>query len=199
MDSASNLPAVDSRFQSQTYLLKRRILKLVGSDFMIYDPSGRLCFFVNQKGFKLKEDITVFSDETKSQALLSIKARQIMDFSASYDIVDAVSGQRIGVFKRKGWNSILRDEWVICDGNEIEIATLIEDSMIFALLRRFLSNLIPQNYDVLMGGIRVVDLRQNFNPFSYHLNIDLSQRGSFDPRLGIVAAVMLAAIEGRQR
>jgi hypothetical protein len=68
------------------------------------------------------------------------------------------------------------------------------------LVRRFLLNLIPQNYDLLVDGRRVADFRQNFNPFSYHLNIDFSEdtQGRVDRRLGIAAAVLIAAIEGRQ-
>ena len=44
--------------------------------------------FSEQKMFRLREDIRVYSDESKSQEVLSIKARQILDFSAAYDVVD---------------------------------------------------------------------------------------------------------------
>ncbi|HET9914937.1 MAG TPA: hypothetical protein VFQ13_23815, partial [Anaerolineales bacterium] len=62
-------------FQFPTYLLKRQALALTGK-FRIYDPAGRLVLFSEQKMFKLREDIRVFSDESKSQEVLSIKARQ---------------------------------------------------------------------------------------------------------------------------
>lgn len=188
----------DARWSHAHYSLKKQIFKLVGSNFFIYDPSGNLAFFVHQKGFKLKEDIRIFADDKQQVELVRISARSVMDFSAAYDVFDSPTGQKVGVLKRKGWASIARDEWRVCDQNEVELATLIEDNIALALARRLLTNLIPQNYDLLIGGNRAMDFRQNFNPFSYHLNVIFEPGYNFDKRLGIAAAVMLAAIEGRQ-
>ena len=44
--------------------------------------------FSEQKMFRLREDIRVYDSEDKSREVLNIKARQIMDFSAAYDVVD---------------------------------------------------------------------------------------------------------------
>ena len=186
-------------FQANQYLLKRQVFALTGK-FRFYDPGGKLVLFSEQKMFKLREDIRVFSDEVKTQEVLMIKARQIIDFSAAYDVVDSAAMQKVGALRRKGLASMLRDEWEILDVNDTVIAKLIEDSMGLALVRRFLSNLVPQNYDVLMGAERVADLKQNFNPFSYQLNLDFSMDPNqrLDRRLGIAAGILLAAVEGRQ-
>lgn len=194
-------PSLDARWKHPSYYLKRQLLKLIGAGFFLYDSNNAVAFYVQQKGFKLKEDIRFYTDEQKTQEVLSIAARQVMDFSASYDVTDSTTGQRVGVLKRKGMKSILRDEWLVCDANEVQLATLVEDSMAMALIRRFLTALIPQNYDMLVGTQRVVDIRQNFNPFSYHLNIVMEQgvQNPVDPRVVLAAAVLLAAIEGRQK
>jgi hypothetical protein len=78
--------------------------------------------------------------------------------------------------------------------------TLFEDSMQLALIRRFLANLIPQNYDISVGGTTVADLKQRFNLFRYELDIDFSMdtANQLDRRLGIAAGILLAAVEGRQ-
>ena len=183
------------------YELKRQMFKLVGADFRIYDGVGSLVMFSHQKGFRLKEEIRVYTDETKQHESLVIQARQIMDFSAAYDVWDPVARQKVGALKRKGWKSILRDEWIVMDADDREIAVVIEDSALLALLRRFLSNLIPQNYDMLVNGTtQVADYRQHWNPFLYWLSMDFSMdRGSgIDPRLKIAMGVLLAAIERRQ-
>ena len=131
--------------------------------------------FSEQKMFKLREDIRVYSDEGKTQEVLSIKARQIMDFSASYDVVDTAMNQKVGVLRRKGLRSILRDEWEVLDANDNMIGLIFEDSIGLALLRRFLlGSWLPQNYDITLGQTRVGDLRQNFNLFRYELNLDFS-------------------------
>ncbi len=184
------------------YTLKRQLLKLVGNNFRIYDPAGQLVAFVNQKGFRLKEDIRVYSDEAATQEVMVIQARQIMDFSAAYDIWDSTTQTKIGAMRRKGWSSIIRDEWEVLDPMDQVIGTLIEDSIALALVRRFLSALVPQNYDMIMfDGRKVVDLKQNFNPFSYHLNIDFTMdpQATLDRRMGLAGAILLAAIEGKQR
>jgi uncharacterized protein YxjI len=186
-------------FQYNQYLLKRQVFALTGK-FRIYEPGGNLVLFSEQKMFKLREDIRVFSDESKMQEILMIKARQIIDFSAAYDVVDSASAQKVGVLRRKGLASILRDEWEILDAGDNLIGSLFEDSMGLALIRRILSNLVPQNYDITIGTERVADLKQNFNPFTYQLNMDFSMdiNKRLDRRLGIAAGILLAAVEGRQ-
>lgn len=186
-------------FQHNQYLLKRQVFALAGK-FRFYNPSGQLVLFSEQKMFKLREDIRVFSDESKTQEVLMIKARQIIDFSAAYDVVDSATGQKVGALRRKGLASILRDEWEILDVGDNVIGKLFEDSMGLALVRRFLTGLIPQNYDITIGTERVADLKQAFNPFAYQLNVDFSMdvNQRLDRRVGIAAGILLAAIEGRQ-
>ncbi|MDL1911188.1 hypothetical protein FBQ81_10980 [Chloroflexi bacterium CFX6] len=187
-------------FRHPRYLLKRQVFALTGK-FRFYDPTGNLVMFSEQKMFKLREDIRVYSDESKSQEVLSVKARQIIDFAAAYDVVDTAMNQKVGALRRKGWSSILRDEWQVLDANDNQIGVLFEDSMGLALLRRFLlGSWLPQNYDLTLGEARVADLRQNFNLFRYELNLDFSMdiAHALDRRLGIAAGILLAAVEGRQ-
>lgn len=187
-------------FQYSNYLLKRQALALTGK-FRFYDPMGNLVMFSEQKMFKLREDIRVYADESKTREVLSIKARQIVDFSAAYDVVDTEFNQKVGALRRKGWESMLRDEWEVLDANDNVIGKLFEDTMGLALLRRFLlGSWLPQNYDITLGTTRVADLRQNFNLFRYELNLDFSMDPSqnLDRRLGIAAGILLAVVEGRQ-
>jgi hypothetical protein len=187
-------------FQHQKYLLKRQVFALAGT-FRVFDPMENLVMFSQQKMFKLKEDIRVFSDENKTQEVLSIQARQILDFSAAYDVVDSAMNQKVGTLRRKGWSSMLRDEWQVLDANDNQIGKLFEDSIGLALLRRFLlGSWLPQNYDITFGEQRVADLKQRFNLFRYELDIDMSMdaQRQLDPRLGIAAGILLAAVEGKQ-
>ena len=187
-------------FQFPTYLLKRQAIALTGK-FRFYDPAGRLIMFSEQKMFRLREDIRVYDSEDKSREVLSVKARQIMDFSASYDVVDTELNQKVGVLRRKGLRSILRDEWEVLDANDQLIGQLFEDSVGMALLRRLLlGSWLPQNYDMTVGETRVADLKQNFKLFRYELNLDFSMdtTNRLDRRVGIAAGILLAAVEGKQ-
>ncbi len=187
-------------FQHQNYVLKRQAIALTGR-FRFYDPLGNLVLFSEQKMFKLREDIRVYADEAKTQEVLSIQARQIVDFSAAYDVFDSASGQKVGTLRRKGLRSLLRDEWEVLDANGTLKGLLFEDSMGLALLRRLvLGSWLPQNYDITFGETRVADIKQNFNLFRYELNLDFSMDTAnlLDRRLGIAAGILLAAVEGRQ-
>ena len=187
-------------FQHPRYLLKRQAIALTGK-FRFYDPMGTQVMFSEQRMFRLREDIRVYSDESKTQEVLSIKARQIIDFSAAYDVVDTAMNQKVGALRRKGLRSLLRDEWEVLDANDKVVGLLFEDSIGLALLRRLvLGSWLPQNYDITFGETRVGDLRQNFNLFRYELNLDFSMDVShmLDRRLGIAAGILLAAVEGKE-
>ncbi len=187
-------------FQFPNYLLRRQAIALTGK-FRFYDPAGRLVMFSEQKMFRLKEDIRIYGDESKTQEVLSIQARQIMDFSAAYDVVDTQLNQTVGALRRKGWSSLVRDEWEVLDASDNVIARLFEDSIGLALLRRLLlGSWLPQNYDIAMGETRVADLKQRFNLFRYEMDLDFSMDPSsrLDRRIGIAAAVLLATVEGKQ-
>ena len=188
-----------SAFMHNKYLLKRQAIALTGK-FRFYDPSGNLVLFSEQKMFKFKEDIRVYSDESKTQEILIVKARQVIDFSAAYDVIDASNNEHVGTLRRKGLKSMLRDEWEILNSSGQVIGALFEDSMGLALVRRLLVSLIPQNYDISMGQSVVADLKQRFNPFRYELDLDFSMdtANQLDRRLGIAAGILLAAVEGKQ-
>ena len=185
---------------SDSYMARKAIFSFLGSKFHIYDRDGNLCFFVHQKGFKLKEAITVYRDEDKNQPLLEIQARSIMDFSGTYDVTDVSTGETVGALQRQGMKSMLRDEWHIKDPGGEVLAIVQEDSMALAMVRRFLSNLVPQSFTATMGDKPVAKFDQHFNPFvaKYDLDFTMDPDESLDRRLGIAAVVLLLAIEGRQ-
>jgi len=187
-------------FQYDQYTLKRQVLALTGK-FRIYNPGGDMVLYSQQKMFRLKEDIRVYADESRSQELLYIRARQILDFSAAYDVIDSIYSTKVGVLRRKGLRSLMRDEWELLDAQDRPVGLLQEDSLNRALLRRFLlGKLLPQDYDLLIGDRRVADLRQRFTFFGYVMDLDFSMDTTqqLDHRLGIAAAILLATIEGRQ-
>lgn len=191
---------MSASFSSPTYLVRRKVFTLAGAAFHIFDGEGRLVLFSKLKAFRLKEDIRLFTGEDMREELLAIRARKVLDISATYDVTDSRTGEKVGAVQRKGLRSVLRDEWVLRDATDREIGTVREDSVGLALLRRFLTNLVPQSFDVEVAGQKVATVRQNFNPFVLKLAVDFSgdRAGLLDRRLGLAAVVLLCAIEGRQ-
>lgn len=67
-----------------------------------------------------------------------------------------------------------------------------------ALLRRFLTNLVPQTFHLRAASGGTAELKQRFNPFVYNLEVTVPHDIGLDRRLVFAAAILLAAIEGRQ-
>jgi uncharacterized protein YxjI len=192
-------PAVPERFSDDHFYAKEKLFSFVHSKFYIYGPDETtLRFFVKQKGFKLKEAITVYGEEEMETEHLKIQARNVLDFSGTYD-VETPDGEQVGALRRKGAKSLFRDEWEILNPADQVLGTIQEDSTGLALLRRVFSTLIPQTYHVTVEGQTVGTLSQRFWPFSPRFDIDFSaNEGHLDPRLAVATIVVLLAIEGRQ-
>ncbi|RZT26390.1 hypothetical protein EV649_0134 [Kribbella sp. VKM Ac-2569] len=84
---------------------------------------GALLAFAQQKRMAFKEQVTFYSDDTKTQPVFSFKARKTIDLGSGYDVYDA-DGQAIGWFKKEFGKSLLRSSWqlsaagVEADGTE---------------------------------------------------------------------------------
>lgn len=191
------------RFAHPTYTIRKTFFKIFGESFRVFDPEEKLVLFCKLKAFKLKEDIRLYSDEDMQRELLVIKARSVIDFGATYDVVDPVSNENVGSLRRKGLKSILKDEWLILDPAGQEIGKITEDSTFKALVRRFVDMaalLMPQAYTVEASGQKVAEFRQRFNPIVQRLVLDFTPdtQGLLDRRLGVAAGILMAAIEGRE-
>ena len=201
-DTTDKSESVDYLEQDH-YWVRRKVLKLFGGSFHIYDSKDELVLFSSQKAFKMKEDIRVFSDESMNDERLVIQARSVIDFSAAYDVVDSASGEKLGAFRRKGLKSLFKDSWELLDNSENVLGKLQEDSGCAALVRRFgggLAALIPQSFFLEIDGKRAVTYSQRFNPFIFKMDVNLEKgsRELLDPRMALAGAILLVAIEGRQ-
>jgi hypothetical protein len=183
------------------FTIRRKVFTILGAKFHIYNAEGRLLGFCKQKAFKLKEDIRVYTDETMSDERLVIKARSAIDFSAAYDIVDSREQQKIGALRRKGFKSLLRDEWQVLDESDHEIGTVREDNALLSFLRRwdYLNVLIPQKFHLRdHSGAELAQLRTHFNPFVHRMTVSVFPECPLDPMLVLAAGILITAIEGRQ-
>lgn len=190
-------------FEHDTYFAKMKFFKLFGNAIRIFDEQREnLLLYVKQKAFKLKEDITIFSDEQETKPVLKINARNILDFSAAYDVTDVATGEKLGVLRRKGMmSSFVMDAWEILDKNDAVIGKIQEDSWVMALIRRYLANIIPQKFNISIGDQPVGVAKQTWNPFLPQMRVDFTADTAkkLDRRLGLAAIVLLQVIEGKQK
>ena len=100
----------------------------LASDFNITDRNGNYVAYVRQKMFRLKEDVIVFSDESRTKELFNIKANQWIDFNSSYMMTDLLTGKKFGSLARKGVRSIWKARYDIIDENDKPIYQINEDN-----------------------------------------------------------------------
>ncbi|DAC70841.1 MAG TPA: hypothetical protein D7I12_01265 [Candidatus Poseidoniales archaeon] len=191
-------------FESDGYMVRQKVMKILGEEFHIYsDESMRsMIGYSKMAALKLKEDIRVYSDESKSTELLIIKQKGILDFTGGFSIVDGQTGESLGTLRRKAMKSILRDSWMLIDDKENVIGSLGEESGGLALVRRFipyLTILFPQQFHLRVNGAKgAVKYTQKMNPFVHKLSVSGVKSSGVDPRIAAAAAVLLIAIEGKQ-
>ncbi len=109
------------------FSMKQRITMMANKyELIVTNPDGsdgQLLAFAQQKRMAFKEQVTFYTDDTKSQPVFSFKARKAIDLGSGYDVYDA-NGQSIGWFKKEFGKSLLRSSWqlsapgVDADGTE---------------------------------------------------------------------------------
>jgi hypothetical protein len=96
------------------FFIRQRITVMVNRyEIRVANPDGsegQLMAFAEQKRMKLKEEITFFTDESKTRAVFSFKARQRLDVHAEHDVYDE-GGRVIGFFSKQFGASLLRSTW----------------------------------------------------------------------------------------
>ena len=95
---------------------------------------GQLMGVAEQKRLAFKEQVTFYSDETKSRPVFGFKARQRMDLAATYDVTDA-TGTPIGSFRKEFKKSLLRSTWQLTATDGLQ-ATGTERNQNVAIARR---------------------------------------------------------------
>lgn len=113
----------------------------LSSDFNITDKNGNYVAYVRQKMFKLKEDVIIFNDETRSRELFRIQANQWIDFNASYSITDLENGKIFGRLARQGMRSLWKSHYDVLDENSVLKYQISEDNAWVKVLDGFIGEI----------------------------------------------------------
>jgi uncharacterized protein YxjI len=164
--------------------------------------------FVEQKRMKLKEDLRAYTDDSKSAEVFRIKARQVFDPRARYDVTDA-GGTPVGQLGKVFGRSLLRSTWRIYDTAGNEVGWARERNMFVALFRRFVGFVpfiggfadwvpIPYHFDYFAGDTRIGGLERILGVRDrYRLDVSGDAERRIDRRLVLALAVGLDALQAR--
>lgn len=88
------------------YPIQLRFKKVtLTNEMRVIDANGQNLAYVRQKLLKFKEEVVVFSDQTKTTELFKIKADKVIDWSPTYTLYD-LHGNALASTKRSGARSL---------------------------------------------------------------------------------------------
>lgn len=140
--SAQDLTGIE-RFaveQKITMMVNRYVVRALGPN----DEPGPVLAVAQQKRMAFKEQVTFYTDESRTTPVFGFRSRQRMDLGATYDVTDA-NGMTIGSFRKDFGRSLLRSTWHLESRGVTAVGQ--ERSANVAVLRR-VWDLIPVVGDV---------------------------------------------------
>jgi hypothetical protein len=161
------------------------------------DEAGTPVAFVRQKKLAIREDLRFFADESESEELFRVKARQVVDVGGRYDVTTP-AGERIGVLQRRFAQTLLRTTWTVLDADEGPIAEVSESSMARAVLRRVVDVPLLYHFSILVDGKQVGEVKRVLtlrDRYVMTLGGDFDRR--IDRRLAVALLVVLDALQSR--
>jgi uncharacterized protein YxjI len=207
------MPALVDPNEHDRFILRQRIRPIINQyEFSLPtsdDQPGEPFCFVEQKRFKFKEDIRFFTDESKQQELLRIKARQRFDPRARYDVTGP-SGEKVGEIQKVFGMSLIRSTYTMFDASGAETATAQERNLAVALFRRlvgfvpYVGNFadwlpIPYHFEFRRGDeLLGTHSRQTFKLRDvYTIDMTADRERKIDRRLVLAIAVGMDALQAR--
>jgi uncharacterized protein YxjI len=190
--------------QAQPRLLMRQKLTLMVNRYVVAVEApgggeGEMVAFAEQKRLAFREEVTLYTDESRRAVLCRFKARQILDVGASYDVWDH-AGNQIGMFRKDFAKSLLRSTWHLEQQGVAAVGQ--ERSAAVAVIRRIwemvsdIPFFIPYHFDFTAADGRPllsVDKTTNFRD-RYLVTM---HEPTLDRRLAIAVAVALDALQSR--
>ncbi|GIJ76019.1 Uncharacterized protein YxjI [Micromonospora phaseoli] len=189
----------DSLQAQQQFHIRQRVRFMV-NQYEVHSVApdgseGGLLAFAQQKRLAFKEQVTIYTDDSKQQPLLGFKARQRLDLGATYDVTDH-AGNPIGLFRKDFAQSLLRSTWHVEQAG-LPNVTGQERSMPVALVRRFVESLswLPYHFDFVADGQPIFTVVKKWGLRDRYV-VEI-QNPQIDRRLVIAMAVALDALQGR--
>lgn len=103
--------------------------------------NGAPLAFAEQAKMKIREKISFYADEQKTDLKFTLRAEKVMDLHGRYFIEDA-AGVLIGSFKKDFGRSLFSSTWLVSDATGNQVFTFAEENALLAILRR-ISDFIP--------------------------------------------------------
>src|SRR6185436_2122529 len=103
------------------YIIKRKFWSFFERVFRVWTGDGQLIMYIQHPLLRLREEFMVYEDEAQTRPLLRVKSRQVIAINFEYEITEASSGRVLGVVRKQGLSSLVRDRFTLLDAAGAEI------------------------------------------------------------------------------
>jgi hypothetical protein len=197
---------------------RRKFFKLLGAEISITDPStNNPVGYIKMQAWRLRADISVFTDKSMQQAIVRVGGRQIVSLKPSYTVYEAATQQTIAVLRLRALRTYLvRGHMDILDTQDNPCGYVQETSSQLAIMRRWLRILpfgdylelifafVPQTFDIMsapngatpqLAG-RIVHRK---NPIIVKMSLDTTDaQVSLDPHISIAICTLLSILDANK-
>jgi len=193
----SAAPEQDPKFARDKFLIHQKMMT-ISSKYYVYDENEQPLFFIERPAFKLKAHIEVFDDDTKAHQRLTLRQDKILAINQQFTLLTP-DDQTICVFDRQGLFSLLRRTWRIRDPQGQLIAIAQEDSWAKAIIRRFVTEWMRTDFEILLADNSPVGIfhRKFTLADRYVLDLTNDPGRRLDRRIAVGLAILLDTAESR--
>jgi hypothetical protein len=148
-----------------------------------------------------KRHVTCYADESKATKIFEIKQDETVSGLTQHFTVVDTGGRTLAVISKNALTDILRKKWVVRDPSRARVLMIAkEDSIIRAILRRFLSQLFLLHFILCQGESDVIlgELKKEMTLRDvYNLDLSKDRLRSVDRRIALALAILLDTGERR--
>lgn len=196
-------------FEGRKYAVREE--RGLGSDYGVYAADADEPFLIStEETLAITEDVR-FSAPESGEAVLWVKSESVLDVAAAYDVIDERTGEYVGSIQRSVI-SALRHDYELRDHSGDLLATIEEASWLKALFRRQVTDALPFTYRIEGPEDEPYgEISEGFGfRDEYEITLEPGTEASteppasaepaastaLDPRLAVVAIVIIDEIEG---
>lgn len=215
MSSFADPGNVLAQLEAADRILIQQVFRPIGNEYRISLPAagsseeGVPLLFVKQKKLAVREDIRFRLDPDADAFLFMIKAKSVFEVRGRYAVTDA-NETVLGSLEKSFAKSLIRSHWVVRDADGAELFTAQEDSLVIALVRRFVEFIpyvgsigfflqwLPFNFSLDRGTTKLASFQRILGKLRDRYVLEVTEEGrAIDRRLLVAFAVGLDTLQNR--
>jgi hypothetical protein len=197
---------------------RRKFWKFLGAEISITDPASEtLVGYIKMKAWRLKADISVYTDRSMQQSIVGISGRQVVSFKPSYTVYNATTQQPIVILRLRALKTyLLRGHMDILDNQGNPYGYVQETSSQLAIMRRWFGLVpfgdfielifafVPQTFDIMYAPngaapLLVGRIVHRKNPIIVKMSLNTTEaQVAVDPHINIAICTLLSILDANK-